>query len=127
MIRTKIEINMMIPFSLIVLHFIGDFLFQDNWMALNKSKMNGALTVHVMAYLLPFWFWAIATNTPQMFLVWTAVLHWVTDYYTSRITSKLWFIDERGVDMSKRHWFFVMIGFDQLLHYAALAFAWSMV
>lgn len=42
-----------------------------------------------------------------------AAAHLAVDYVTSRITSRLW---AKG-DM---HNFFVMIGFDQLLHYALL-------
>jgi hypothetical protein len=48
-------------------------------------------------------------------------LHFVTDYITSRISSKLW---------AKQDWhrFFVTIGFDQLIHQATLAFTlWVMV
>lgn len=114
-------------FSLsLVLHFIGDFLLQSDWMALNKSKYNEALTAHVLVYslmFLPFGlhFWAI-----------TFALHWLTDWCTSRITSKLWFVVPAGDEGAgwftydtgnKRHWFFVMIGLDQLIH--ALTLIWT--
>ena len=55
------------------------------------------------------------------FTVVNAALHFVTDYITSRITSKLW---------AKQDWhrFFVTIGFDHLIHQATLAFTlWVMV
>ena len=41
------------------------------------------------------------------------ITHWLTDYFTSRLTSKL-YKEERYHD------FFVMIGFDQVLHYTQL-------
>jgi hypothetical protein len=48
-------------------------------------------------------------------------LHFVTDYFTSQATSKLW-ADQNW------HRFFVMIGFDQLIHQATLASTlWMMV
>ena len=49
------------------------------------------------------------------FVVVNAALHFVTDYITSRISSKLW---------AKQDWhrFFATIGFDQLIHQATLAF-----
>lgn len=121
------------PLSLLVVHFVADFLLQNNWMALNKSKKLEALTLHCLVYSLcffPLWGW-------KFFLItfWT---HWLVDFVTSRITSKLWFIDFKKPDPVtegdltfcygfaevfpvKRHWFFVAIGFDQLIHAATLA------
>src|SRR5262245_50626553 len=106
-------------------------------MALNKSKSNWALTVHVAAYtgvmlvgLILGGYWSTGL---ACFIVFNAAMHWITDYLTSRETSKLWFIevydtgkfqlDDRfsktvsrkayfvETDMEKRHDFFVMIGF----------------
>jgi len=76
------------------------------------------------------------------FLGVNAAAHFVQDAITSRITSRRWFIDfdfagksaawvmkDRVVSdvpiygvrlLETRHWFFVMIGFDQLLHYICL-------
>lgn len=117
----------MIP--LVLAHFVGDFLFQSNWMALNKSRDWRALLAHVGVYSLCFigWGWR--------FVALTFLFHLMTDAVTSRITSKLWFV--RGVvyrlgrievdyDMAKRHWFFVVIGADQLIHYLTLAWTWQM-
>lgn len=123
----------MIPLSLLVTHFIGDFLLQSDWMALNKNKKLSALVSHVSVYSLCFlpWGWK--------FVLVTFVLHYWVDYYTSRVTSKLWFMKptinvyQRGVGTELvsyqtyeviseyRHWFFVAIGFDQLIHYFTLA------
>ena len=125
--------------SLLLTHFIADFLAQNDWMALNKSRwtdifkwpwdtnltqLNGllALLTHAMVYSLCF-FW-IGSNS---FVYWTFLLHLITDAITSKWTSKLWFIDfESGTGHprwplyarinNKRHWFFVVIGLDQLIH-----------
>jgi hypothetical protein len=37
---------------MLTLHFIGDFLLQSDWMALNKSKNWDALSQHVLVYAL---------------------------------------------------------------------------
>lgn len=112
--------------TLLFLHFIGDFLLQSDWMALNKSKRFDALAIHCLVYsacFIPFLGWRFATVT---FLV-----HLLTDALTSQATSKLWFFDQMEQigggplwrvrpRLERRHWFFVMIGFDQFLHFTQL-------
>lgn len=92
---------------ILCLHFVSDFILQSNWMAQNKSKSNLALSTHVLVYSLPFMligFWYAIIN---------ASLHFIIDYFTSRATSKLW-------KEEKVHWFFVVIGLDQTLHFICL-------
>jgi len=100
-------------------HFIADFIFQSDKMALNKSKSNYCLTLYVVVYswvfgfvCLPFFLWYFNFNVFfYKLLVYVYVngfLHWITDYWTSRLTSYLY--------VKHRHWFFVAIGFDQWIH-----------
>lgn len=89
-------------------HFIGDFILQTDDMAKNKSKDNMALTYHIAMYSLPF----IILFGP-IYAVINGLLHWVIDFTTSRISSKLY---QKG-DI---HNFFVVIGFDQFLHMTCL-------
>lgn len=121
--------HLTIPLSLLVVHFVADFLFQTDWMAVNKSKDNKALAAHVAAYSLCFCAWGF-----PLYCV-TFVSHFVTDWLTSRATSKLWFFANTGVKYNvagkrmdlwapvggNRHYFFVMIGLDQLIHAITLA------
>lgn len=105
-------------YYLLLTHFIGDFLLQSNWMALNKSKSWNALLSHTGLYALCF------LPLGLRFALATFVLHTLTDAVTSRITSKLWFMERSlmGTNLwffkrdNSRHWFFVVIGLDQLIH-----------
>lgn len=93
--------------KVIWLHFIGDFVLQTDQMALNKSKSNYWLLIHVTVYALPLlvfgWRYALVN----------AGAHMVVDYVTSRINSKLW---KEG----KVHYFFVGVGADQAIHMTTL-------
>jgi hypothetical protein len=102
---------------LLATHWVGDFVLQTNFQASNKNKRLDALSLHVATYTATLFVaaaillgWMLAIT----FAAVNGVLHFATDYFTSRATSKLW---------AEQNWhrFFVMIGFDQLLHQAALA------
>lgn len=117
----------MIPLSLLLAHFVGDFVLQTDYMAVNKSKSMRALLWHTWVYSLCFTPWGI-----EFWLI-TWLTHFFTDAITSRITSKLWFVRiiepingpgqkfYGAFDCGNRHYFFVVIGLDQLIHYVTLA------
>jgi hypothetical protein len=147
---------MTVVYALLVAHFLGDFVAQSDWMALNKAKRWDALAGHVSTYtivLIPFvygyGYLTLPRSGPEgavLFLVVNFAAHFVQDAITSRLTSRLWFFQmhegvwahlsvptTRGTaiekvrlynpstpDVGNRHWFFVAIGFDQLLHYVTL-------
>ena len=141
---------MQLALALLIAHFLGDFVLQSNWMALNKSKRWDALALHVSFYtvalagalLLFDLFAGLRTPGVFVFLSVNTAVHFATDAVTSRVTSRLWFVKgirvknamwslpmvqaaghaayEVDYDMSKRHWFFVMLGADQLIHYMTL-------
>lgn len=124
--------------AIVFAHFVADFRLQSHWMSINKSKRWSALLAHVAAYTatilvlmalatyprVPLWsvaFWALLNGA----------IHLCVDALTSQATSTLWFFEpfydgettRRNVWVSNGthpHWFFEMIGFDQLLHYASL-------
>lgn len=131
----------MISVKLILLlglaHWVADFVLQTNWMAINKSKNTPegyvALSMHCTIYGLSFLWMGLEFATI------TGVLHTITDFFTSRLTSKFWFItaghsvsmlaDGSGeaecesylvIDWVKRSYFFWMLGLDQFIHLACL-------
>lgn len=108
-----LSINIVI--GIIFIHWVADFLCQTDWMATNKSKDNSALLSHTSVYSL---LWLIPAiffigKLGAVFVGITFIAHTITDYFTSRINSKLW-------KEQKVHWFFVSVGFDQVLHYTQL-------
>ena len=104
------QIDLIAVLALLTAHFVGDFLLQNDWMALNKSKSWWVLTAHCFVYsVLVGATLATYTNNSPMAVLLVFAPHFLTDAITSRITAKLW-------QANQRHWFFVTIGFDQLLH-----------
>jgi len=98
---------------IICLHFIGDFLLQSEWMSLNKSKRVDVLIIHCLVYSIPFIFYG------WKFAVVAGATHFPVDFISSRITSYLY-------KKKEIHWFFVVIGLDQTIHYIILLtmFSW---
>jgi len=105
--------------ALLAFHWFGDFVLQTSRQAANKHKSLDALAAHVAVYtiiigiaatlLFPFNLVRWATFTAL-----NGALHFATDFVTSRISSRL---------RAKQDWhrFFVVIGFDQLIHQVTLA------
>jgi len=119
----KIDIVLFILF----IHWVSDFLCQTDWMAQNKSKNWKALLVHTMVYSTIFMvighFYGIFIENiwfGMQFGAITFICHTITDYFTSRLNSKLW-------KEQKVHWFFVSVGFDQLLHYTQLLLTYQLL
>lgn len=102
--------NIDIILLLIWLHFIGDFLFQSNWMALNKSNNIIALSYHCAFYAIPF----MVISLEYALLM--GMLHFPVDFITSKITSRYY---------KNQRIFFLVIGFDQAVHMTILIMAYE--
>ena len=115
---------MITAFIIIVIHWIADFLLQTDKMAQGKSKNWKDLLDHTSLYSTV---WVIPiiflmgngyttleyVTTALAFVGITMIAHTIQDYFTSRLNARLW-------EEKKIHWFFVSIGFDQVLHYGQL-------
>ena len=105
-------------FTILLCHYIFDFILQTHWQAANKSKNNIALLSHVLTYTvgiivaatLNFGYFSLINVA--IFILLNSCLHFVTDYFTSRVSCKLFSKDW--------HNFFVVVGGDQLCHYLTL-------
>jgi len=102
-----LNIPVVIVIMLCAMHVIADFALQTRKMAENKSKSIKWLSLHAGTYSCVFilisWQYALLNG----------ILHWVTDYVTSRLTSKYW-------EEKKIHTFFLIIGIDQFIHISCL-------
>jgi hypothetical protein len=101
---------------LLATHWFADFVLQTHWQASNKSKRLDALARHVLNYTYVLGIVSILLfgDHGVVFAGINGILHFGTDYFTSRWSSKLY---------AKQDWhnFFVVIGFDQLIHQTTLA------
>ena len=106
-------------FGIIIIHWIADFILQTDKQAKGKSSSWKDLLSHTFYYSLFWMFCGVAFSgwfdlkLSVLFCLITFTAHTITDYFTSRLNSKLW-------KDGKTHLFFVSIGFDQILHYAQL-------
>lgn len=110
-----------------VLHFIADFLLQSNDMAIRKSQDPLVLLKHVGIHMGVFFVGGLvffgfigaflvalanaAFHAVIDWNVWRAFKRWVQKKHPGMTTQEQVMMDDNA-----RHWFFVTIGFDQLLH-----------
>ncbi len=119
--------NLIEIFSILIIHWFADFVLQTDTQAKGKSKNWRDLISHTSDYSSVWWcigviiivinldlhFFIYKPWTLCLFVFITFISHTITDYFTSRLNSRLW-------SEGKVHNFFVSIGFDQLLHYFQL-------
>lgn len=115
--------NLITIYTLLLLHWFADFVLQTDEQAKQKSTSLKFLIEHTLTYssvfiifgLVFMAFNIITTNILSLliFVGITFISHTITDYFTSRINSRLY-------KNNKIHEFFVSVGFDQFLHYLQL-------
>ena len=109
---------------ILLIHFLADFGLQTHDQATNKSKSNTWLAYHVGVYSIVWLFaayvfygnWYLAA----IFAVITFCCHYMTDWATSRIGKPFW-------EKQDLHNGFVVVGFDQVLHYIQLYYTFEFV
>ena len=114
-------INIWIILSFVIWHWFADFVMQNGDDAKNKSHDWDALLRHTTTYSL-LWLPVIMLLGLKgiIFVGVTFVLHTLTDYITSKHTSKQYAKGNFGGAAPRGMDFFVTIGFDQVLHYTQL-------
>ena len=109
---------------IILVHFLADFGLQTHEQATKKSSDWLMLFYHVGVYSLVWlvgaWIWFDNIILAFLFAGITFIAHYITDAITSRV-SKPFF--ENG----DYHNGFVVIGFDQILHYIQLWLTFNLI
>lgn len=110
-------ITLQIIAIILVTHFLADFALQTPEQAIQKSSSNTQLLWHVSTYTAVWLFISFGILgtfwKPLIFVIITFLAHFGTDYYTSRIVKSY-------KEKEDYHNMFVVIGADQVLHYAQL-------
>lgn len=112
--------------TIIFIHFFADFIMQDEKWATTKSKSFTSLLFHTLTYSL-IWEAVIVIGVLSFdlshrmlyFPLITFIAHTITDYFTSKVTSKMFAAGKYGSPIPNLGAFSV-IGFDQVLHYIQL-------
>jgi hypothetical protein len=62
----------------LLLHLLGDYITQTDWMANNKTKAWWPAVVHGMVYTIPFWYFLDLWILPALIIGGTHILidHW---------------------------------------------------
>lgn len=106
----------------IVAHLIGDFLFQNYWMAMNKRSQWWVCLIHAAIYTLCFggWLFLMGVGLYWWQLGAIALLHFFTDYWALASWWTRAYNGQLNVS-SPSKWlnpFWVNVAVDQSLHFA---------
>lgn len=116
--------------SLLVIHYIADYLFQTREQGNGKATSLYLLCEHVFTYMnivgLGLCVMLLTGIAPSIgshiwiFMWLTFVLHFATDFITSKATKILW-------TQKKEYATFAVMGLDQLLHTGGLIVTWYVI
>ena len=105
-------ISIKVIIELLILHCIGDFWLQPDEIATTKSSSILSLLTHTIVYSCCFFMFGLE------YMIITCITHTCIDFVTSRICKYFYLNDQR-------HWFFVTIGVDQMLHISLLVLTYG--
>lgn len=102
----------------LLLHFVGDYLLQNDWLAQNKTKSNLAAFIHATIYSLPFLFicnnylWLIVYITHYLIDRYRLAVYWI------KLVNWNWKSTNFGFKEDKPLWMSVwlMIIIDNVFH-----------
>jgi len=119
-----------------ILHWIGDFIFQSRYEANNKHKELDALLSHTVNYsliylaLIPI----LGIIDVVLFIMITLLFHTVQDFFTSKLNSFLYSSRTLYLKLNYKedanrfeHMFWISIGLDQLLHFIQLYLTYQLL
>lgn len=109
-------------FYLFAIHFIGDYVMQDDKTAKGKATSIITLSYHVILYALLLFvaFSPLGFKRAAIFAALNFLLHFITDFFTSKINKRLW-------DKGDTHNFFIGIFSDQYIHFSCLILTYKAI
>ena len=118
---------------ILILHYLGDYIFQPYWLSVQKSESQKMLLYHVFIYTSVLYLGLIFVVGLKKVLVFSGItfaLHYIVDFVTSRVisdnSSSLTLDPDASKPVHKRLklWGPIsLLGFDQLLHQVCLLIA----
>ena len=135
--------NTQIALIILFIHFVSDFIFQDEKWSTTKSVNIISLLKHTLTYSL---IWAtvgvllslylsiykdiqigeLVFKMTLYFTLITFVAHTITDYFTSKVTKRLYEQKKFGSSIPNLG-FFTVVGLDQWLHAIQLFLTFELV
>lgn len=113
---------------IVVLHWVADFVLQDERWANGKSKAMRPLLNHTSTYsilwVIPIFLLTYDILGTFAFVFITFFAHTLTDFITSRIVSAKFQVGHYGSPIPNLG-AFTVIGFDQVLHYFQLVLTYK--
>jgi hypothetical protein len=101
-------------------HFLGDFLLQNDWQAGNKKDKSWNCLVHVMLYCLAIWLSSCLSGRSWPW--WAMVITFLTHFAIDRSKFVSWYMGKMGqVQFSKNCGIWANIWVDQAFHFVQLA------
>ncbi|TGE07693.1 DUF3307 domain-containing protein [Hymenobacter fodinae] len=111
----------------ILLHLLGDYVLQNDWMAQNKTKAHWPAFVHALLYALPFTLiapsplaWAVIFGTHFLIDRYRLALYWIRIYNRIEVVGPFGYAESKPPYMA----FWLMVIIDNTLHltinYAAM-------
>lgn len=123
-------ISIYVILYIIFVHWVADFILQDEKWALGKSKNLRDLLSHTSLYGIVWIFAAIPLFSVGYGAVLyggiTFIFHTLTDYFTSKLVSKKFFYKDLGGPIPNLG-AFTYIGGDQVLHYIQLFLTYLLI
>ena len=90
-----------------IAHLVGDFILQNEWMAINKRRSSWTCFVHVVVYMLPFFLVSISW--------WQFLLIGATHFIQDRSGFVFWWM-RHYKKVPEAHWGIIPLLVDQGFH-----------
>ncbi len=111
------DIPVLLIITILLAHWVSDFILQNRWMADNKGKQFIPLLIHVCVYTVGLFCLILIYSHNYLlaseYALINGIVHFITDKFSSKATSYYY---------AKKDFygFFAIVGLDQMFHFLAL-------